>query len=985
MKKALFTILVTAILLTALSIYTSADNFIITDFDSAPACKLDFLPGNAVSGLDIANDLIDFDSHGKILAVQTENTDSSVVRTLNISAADLPLDLSPYKSLGFSVFIEPIEQTNSSCFVRTMLTGTDGETHESISSVDSGIWVDISIDISAFMGRGGISQLEIGIIPDHIDSGIWNGGFAIDSIYASEPVNNTLASRYCFESFNAIGTKAVLSPDNSSLTLEFDNTGESYFEFPIALIPHSFSNTIRINLENDTDAESITLVLLKEENIRPVRIEKQIKSHADPCVYEFEITNPLSVKALRIEFPRTKGSVTIRSIEFTSSYNSTPYITYGSITGCTANSDNSSVSISGELGREYVTEFSGTELCLYSLDLSDDPRKFDYAGTEPLAKHGISTKFRFTVDAAPNEDFRLKKYVVMISTTPMVFVDTPTYVTDMTHPVRNDTFKAGASLDSAFKTAESLSRATVVSIDLDKLISDERNGYMHTSGGKQYYFTADTVDELDRELGAYSASGMSVLLRITKGKLSFPDIKSEQGYDNFRAAMEFLAKRYAVQEHSAVDGIIIGRAVNTGNKNESAVSMTDYVNSYVQLMRLAHLSCASAGSGIPIYASLGDVFEYESLECTSNRFDTEDFLCAVGDYIADEGEFSWGICIESESGRDETNRTLSLDEPDELYELFALISMKESLKNKPITIIDRIDFTCPDDDFAKAVATRAVFAAGTGKISRYIASPEAKSPHISQIGAAIKALNSADRILLEGIGANVKSYDRLTDTKKIKVIKLYDLTVSDKLGFEPVGSYTYLDFNSYDQLDSVILSHNASKIKLVPMQTGTLAMRAELSRDSGDEPLACAILTKTLDVESTPVISLDLIASDISEKTELTLRIVGENSIATAKTELEPDVRKKVYVDLSELEKADKIELSVRGNTDKVTLYADDLIGYSSEYDTKRLFELANKNNGSTDNVRSLNPTVVTVFLLVIIILLSLVIILSVNSRKNEK
>ena len=985
MKKASFIVFITAILLSALSICASANNFIIADFDSHSAFELDFLPGNAVSGIDIASDLVDFASHGKILAVQTENTDSSVVRTLNILTTDLPLDLSSYKLLGFSVFVEPIEQANSSCFVRTMLTGTNGETFESISSIDSGNWADISIDISSFMGRGGISQIELGIIPDHIDSGIWSGGFAIDGIYAGEPVNDNLASRFCFESFNAIGTKAALSSDSSSLTLEFDNTRESYIEFPIALIPHSFSNAIRINLENDTDAESLTLVLLKEENVRPVRIEKPIKSHSDPCVYEFEITNPLSIKALRIEFPRTRGSATIRSIEFTSTYNSTPYITYGSITGCTASNDNSSVSISGELGREYVTEFSGAELCLYSLDLGDDPRKFDYAGTEPLAKHGISTKFRFTVDTAPNEDFRLKKYVVMISTTPMVFVDTPTYVTDTRPSTPNELFKAGASLDSAFKTAESLSRATVVGIDLDKLISNDRNGYMHTLDGKQYYFTADTVDRLDRELGAYSAAGISTLLRITQGKLSFPDIKSGHGYENFRAAIEFLAKRYAVQEFSAIDGIIIGRAVNTGNKSERAVSMTDFANSYAQLMRLAYLSCVNAGSGVPIYASLGDVFEYERLERTSNRFDTADFLDAIGDYIADEGEFPWGICIESESGEGSSGKLLSLDTPDELYELFALASLKESLKDKPITVIDHIDFTCPDDDFAKAVATRAIFAAGTSKISSYIASPEAKSPHISQIGAAIKAFNSADRILLEGIGASIKSYDRLIDTKKIKAIKLYDLTVSDKLGFEPVGSYTYLDFNSYDQLDSVILSHNASKIKLVPMQTGTLAMRAELERSSGDEPMACAILTKALDVESTPVISLDLIASDISEKTELTLRFVGESSIATAKTELEPDVRKKVYIDLSDLEKADKIELSVSGSSDKVTLYADDLIGYSSEYDAKRLFELANKNNGSTDTARSLNPTVVSVFLLVIIVLLSLVIILSVNSRKNEK
>lgn len=986
MKKALFVLLISLILISVFSTAIYANELIITDFDSDSACELEFLPGDAVSEFSIASDIIDFEKHGKILFVHTENTDSSVVRTLIISPTNSSLDLSAYKALCFSVFTDPINQPSSSCFVRTMITGTNGEIFESISNIESGEWVDISMDISSFMGRGEISDIEIGIIPDHIDSGIWNGSFAIDRIYANKPVDNTLASRFYFESFDSIDTNTSLSYNNTWLTLDFNsNAKESYIEFPIALVPYSFSNAIRLNLENDTDAESMTIVLLKEENITPVRISKQIKAHSDPLIYEIGISNPLSIKSIRIEFPRAKGSVTIRSIEFTSTYNSTPYITYGSITGCTASNDNSTISISGELGREYVTEFSGAELCLYSLDLSEDPRKFDYAGTEPLARHGISTKFRFTVNATPNADFRFKKYVVMISTSPMVFVDTPTYISDITPHGASEAFKAGVSLDSAYQTSESLSRATVVGIDLEKLISHERSGYMHTLRDKQYYFTKDIVDKLDRELGSYAATGLSVLLRMTYGDLPFPQIKDHESYENTRAAIEFLAKRYISKDYSAVDGIIIGRAVNTGNRLSSSASMTDFVNSYVQLMRLVHISCANAGSGVRIYASVGDVFNYETLERVSNRFDTDGFLSATGEYISDEGEFPWGICIESESVEDSIGKILSLDTADNLYELFAKLSITENLKNKPVIVIDRIDFTCADENFATTAAKRACFAAGTGKISGYIACPEAKSPHISQICAAIKAFNSGDRILLEGLDVSIKSYDRLIDSKKLETVNLKNTSALTELSFEPAGSYNYFDFNSYDQLDSLLLSHNADKIKLVPMQTGSLAMRAELSRSIGDEPMSCAIATKNFDCKSTPFISLDLIASDIVEDIDLSLNFIGENSIVTAKTTLSPDIRKRVYVDLSEYDQINKIELSVNSSTDKATLYADDLIGYSREYDEKRLWELANKNSTGSNNVRSLNPTVVTIFLLVITVLLSLVIILSVNSKKNEK
>ena len=184
MKKASLIIFLVAVLSAVLSICTCAQTLAITDFDSSSAFELEFIPGNAVSELSITNDITDLSSHGKILAVQTENTDSSVVRTLNISAKKKPLDLSAYKALCFSVFIEPLDQANSSCFVRTMLTGTNGNIFESISSIESGRWVDISIDISSFMGRGEISDIELGIIPDHIASGIWNGSFALDDLYA---------------------------------------------------------------------------------------------------------------------------------------------------------------------------------------------------------------------------------------------------------------------------------------------------------------------------------------------------------------------------------------------------------------------------------------------------------------------------------------------------------------------------------------------------------------------------------------------------------------------------------------------------------------------------------------------------------------------------------------------------------------------------------------------------------------------------------
>ena len=989
------------------------DDLIIADFDSKVASGVSFIPGDAVEGVSVVTDPSSSAGRGNILAVNCLNTDSSVIRTVT-AVLDSPADLSAYKSLSASIFIDPISSNDSnSCFVRITLSNTYEDRFESITSIEAGEWADISADISEFMGRDSINMIEFGIIPDHIDSGIWDGGFTLDNISALGRVNAELSDRFSFESFTSQGCNGVLAADNSSLELIFDESTElAFIEFPIAVPAKNYANTLRINLENRSDADTFTVVLLKDDTSAPIREAKRLDTSSEPFIYRVNVEDPNEIRRIRLEFPNLSGSAIIRSIEFSSVYDNTPYITYGNITNCSLSADGNSISIAGELGREYVTEFSGSELCLYSLELNEDARTYDYKNNEPIARHGISTKFRFTVDTGTgNESSKFKKYVVMISTSPMIFVDTPTYITETAMPTKSDgALEVGLSAYSAYTVSNSGADSTIIDIFTDKLACPERNGYMHTLDGKQYYFTKSYVDSLDRQIGALTASGVSISLRLLIGSDEITDIvyagqsagydnylaniQTKAGYNDIRATVEFLAGRYVKNGVGGVDSFIVGSAVNAGADKlyAPAMSMTDFVNAYADIMRLIYLSASHASQPVHIYASLSDVFEYETYKSVPNRFDTSLFVDALSTYIADEGAFPWGICIESKNSYPEAkngDKLLSVSDTDTYDELFALLSLKKNSGDRPVISADHIDYTnIGEQEYDSFSAIRLTEAAGYGKFYRYIITVDKNSPHTEAVSDAISAVTENNTVALSRLGVNIKSFGRLIENKKLAVSVKSSAAALTALPFEAKGKYTYLDFNSYPQLDRLVLSYNASLIKLVPMQSGTLAMRANLDRTEQNEPLGAGISLNGTDLKYTPVISLDIMAAGLSENAVLTLRFVGEKRTHSVNAVLSPDGWQTIYADISEF--ADfgsfsSIELLIDTNADTVTLYADNLTGYSKEYSSEELIPLISDNITDSDHGKSLDPTVITVFVFVIVILLSLVLILSLNSKKNDR
>lgn len=993
------------------------DQLMIADFDSEGISEITWSAGDAVDEIITVSDPDRSSARQNILSVHGTKTDSSVIRTVTASFAS-PIDLSEYKNINASVYVDRITYSgNNSCFARITVHSANGDSIENIISLEAGLWKEISVDISAWSERQNITSVEFGVIPDHIDTGIWDGGFILDSIYAAGKVNTEMTDRYSFEECTYEGGSLYFAKDKSYFEFVLDeSTDISYIEFDLGVPAASHDNALRISIENRSNSDEFTAVFLRGDTQAPTHTVQTMSADTDACTYFINVKRPLEITGVRLEFPNDGGSIVIRSIEFTSVYNSADYITYGDISRCELSADKSSVSIAGELPREYVTEFADNELLLFALELNENARDYDYENAEPVARHGMSTKFRFTVNidegsASP----KFQKYVVMISSTPMVFVDTPTYISESAGvSAQSDLTALGLCTASAYDTAQSGAGATIVDVYIDELMSVERSGYMYTSGGGHYYFKKNYVDELDRKLGAFKTAGIRVSMRLMIGSDTFKDIvyadsssnnqlgniKNISGYSNIRAAVEFLAQRYIGSENKGgVDSFIVGRSVNTGNDSYAApeMSMTDFVNSYADFMRLVYLSAGNTSRPVTVYASVGDIFEYEIFGGCDNRFDTGLFVEALGTYIADEGDFMWGICVESYtpvSHEKSYGKLLSPSSAESFDELFDIPARQNGRYVIPVITADHIDYTAPSDrSFANFAVSRLMSAAEYGSFERYIIVLEDDSPNANEVAEAVKAFT--DGTANKRFAIDAQSYKKLIDNKSISIIQNTSAELSDTLPISEAGRYVYFDFNSYDQLDNVSLSYNSRYLKLVPMQTGSLALRAELERtDPGDtEPMGIGLaLPRSIDLAYTPVISFDIMLTGPASHAELLLRFRGDGAVCDVKAELPTSTWQTVYADLSSAKelytnKYYSIELLLYAPDFNIaTLYIDNVVGYSDEHSTEKLETLITSSQNSSGRSGSgVSTTVVTAFAIIITVLISITVILILKSRKNDK
>ncbi len=968
---------------------SAEENVVIDDFDGEYSVSW--------SGGEFVSNLV-FSDEG-YLEVIGEESDSTELKTVNCMFAS-PVLMDDIKEISAKVYAEEIPGVVG-YFVRIRLFGQSGDECESIVAIESGEWSEVSLDITEWKHKEIVTGLEIGLIPEHIDSGVWEGGFLVDDVVAVSFSDSPQATRFLFDEAVVEGGEIVFADDGSYFELVADNdSDETVIEFEVNTSSVAFADTLRINIENFSSSETM-LVAFSDSDSFGRDVYTEIEKGGEQCVYYVKSGLKSPVKRVRIKF-FGKGTIRFDGISLTDSYDNHPYITYGDITSVQLSADKRQIVISGELPREYVTEFENCKLYLYALEHNTDPRQADYDSMTPLSEHGISTKFTFRLDVGKQSgDALFKKYVVKISSTPKVFVDTPTYVTIGENRALAKGISVGYTSDDLSGVSASLSQSGIVDVSINRLVSSGNSGYMQASAGKYYYFDKSYVDQLDSKISALYSSGAHVIVRLTvDGKeldgLYFdsspdsaaylPNVTDERGSALVRAATEFLVTRYNTSRTGIINSFIVGKTVNAGRDISGApnMSLTDIVNGYANAMRLVYIAATGSGADVRVYASVSDIYRNDFVILRNNQTDTEIFVKALGEYINDEGYFPWGVCAEevSQGSGERIN-------PTDKSAFKSFLADISSFSGAAAMIVTPIR-----GDGAEEIEA-VIGAAELGFSGRYILS-DTDASHT----ALIKAFNTGDRELLESIGINTKTYGELVSLGKIRTKKYSASSAAYKKPDKLMGSYVYYDFNTHTGIGNFNSSYFAKETRVTENRGETPFLMSVIEKNLYGEGTGAllsgvgASFDFPVSFALTPVLSFDVAVfptdgADVKDA-DVIFRLVSPTRVYDSLVKANVGDFNTVFVDLGRYkgESFNSMQILVKGNkSNSLELCVDNITGYSYDYNDNGLSEAVNSSGAGGDanaSDRNSAAMIITIAAVLLTLAASLVIIKSAHGNKNN-
>ena len=327
----------------------------------------------------------------------------------------------------------------------------------------------------------------------------------------------------------------------------------------------------------------------------------------------------------------------------------------GSITYCTVDAARGLIKIHGSIKHTVLIGNREAKIAVYRFDPWVDVTSA-ISTAEPLATTDMSISFDFELPCT-TVLHKTSVYAVTIidADGKISFISAPTYPDAETKDTSDAGFKAILTSDHA-AVLPSLPGSAIVDVYLDKLNNGNNSGYIYNADGELFYFDKATVNELDRIIRSYTASGTKVYMRflITSSITDLPFcsdavawstnkcvvVDNEPALNAIYAYTAFLTSRYSGGDYGRVDGIILGTGADMPVLNNYASLVSEDYNT-VYARSLTIIGLASAEAEISLIVPIGDTLT------PNGRVNGEEFLYAVADYVETYSDLTFTVLCES--------------------------------------------------------------------------------------------------------------------------------------------------------------------------------------------------------------------------------------------------------------------------------------------------------------------------------------------------
>ena len=186
-------------------------------------------------------------------------------------------------------------------------------------------------------------------------------------------------------------------------------------------------------------------------------------------------------------------------------------------------------------------------------------------------------------------------------------------------------------------------------------------GVSYTYNGKNYQFSSEYVERLDRQISTLYKSGIIVtgVLYCCPGAAPFNypgignagtiqgwNVVTDEGIEYISAVLHFIAERYGRSDNAYghVANWIVGNEVNAeavwNNMGHPAVGV--YAQYYANMVRITYQAVKSVCAHARVFISL-DMFWNNS--ASSERYDGKQIVDLVNQYLKAEGDIPWGVAF----------------------------------------------------------------------------------------------------------------------------------------------------------------------------------------------------------------------------------------------------------------------------------------------------------------------------------------------------
>lgn len=607
----------------------------------------------------------------------------SVVLTSYIGAVDgvctldETLDFRYFSTLMFDMTVSSDTAVEEPYTVELSLICLGGETSVSQVVFPSSS-PRVTFNLADFSHLSSVTAIEFFITPTDGERGYLS--FTLSNLRLGGKVDRDLSQRYLCADFAGDGAAVRTDSDGINFSVISKNAAVSG------------DVTVR---EQDSEVNALRLVYSSSDKMSGAEIRYEyadgaytvpvsLQPGADTAIAVLPLPEKGLPESISFLFRQRNGqSLKIHSLCAVSACTPSEGIVGESIS-CILQEGRNYLVVSGTVPSEVANANSDAMLALYELDSYRELSAVFSEGITPIATYPMSTRFDFRVPVqSGHASGLLSKYAVLVyrnGSPTTVVVAGPTYLTVQGGHTGNtraaNAFK-GVFWPAGTDSGELGVGTVILDVYLNDLISLRSIGQPHSVFSRYYYFSLDTVAELDRSIGSFSAEGADVILRLMvrneEGELpyAFPANETSlyralraDSWDSvmyLHATADFLISRYGGGDYGSISGLIVGEDINrplTGTGMGDGVSLSEYVVGYGNVLRVLYASIQNRDADVTLYVPVGG--EWSGLTVLSDtlteQYDTPLLLYSLWTRLQNEGGMPLSLLIDGKVfSEEETN------------------------------------------------------------------------------------------------------------------------------------------------------------------------------------------------------------------------------------------------------------------------------------------------------------------------------------------